>query len=93
MKNFDSVFIHANIASFNPQFGFGADTPYGAINDGAVAVVNGKIAFVGTINEIWAIIPQATSQIAKTNGSPLLWWIVIRIWCMAATAAMSLKCG
>lgn len=52
MKNFDSVFIHANIASFNPQFGFGADTPYGAINDGAVAVVNGKIAFVGTINEL-----------------------------------------
>ncbi len=52
MKNFDSVFIHANIASFNPQFGFGTDIAYGAINDGVVAVVNGKIAFVGTINEL-----------------------------------------
>ncbi|PHR93741.1 MAG: imidazolonepropionase [Robiginitomaculum sp.] len=40
---FDTLFIHVNLATFSASL----DTPYGAIEDGALAVQDGRIAWLG----------------------------------------------
>lgn len=50
--NFDTLIINTNIATMNSEFGFGKDNPYGAMNNGAVGIKDGKIAFVGTMDNL-----------------------------------------
>ncbi len=42
-KYFDTLFINANLATMNPNI----DAPYGAIENGALGVKDGKIAWIG----------------------------------------------
>lgn len=54
--HFDTL-IFAKLATMNAEFGFGDNgfndnDPYGAIADGAVGIINGKIAFVGSQNDL-----------------------------------------
>lgn len=44
---FDTLIKNAHIATMNSEFGFGAGVPYGQIFDGAVAIKDGKIAWIG----------------------------------------------
>lgn len=52
---FDQLIIHANIATMNAEFGFDLTdkhaTPYGQILDGAIAIKDGKIAWIGKTPE------------------------------------------
>lgn len=52
MNKFDTLITHANLATFNPDFGFDLNnknaTPYGQILNGAIALKDGKIAWIGT---------------------------------------------
>lgn len=50
--HFDMLIQSANIATMASQFGFGAGNTYGVINDGAVAIVDGKIAWVGQMADL-----------------------------------------
>lgn len=43
---FDTL-IFANLATFNEAFGFMQNTPYGAIHQGAIGIIGGKIAWIG----------------------------------------------
>lgn len=52
MQKFDTLIINANIATMNSEFGFGKDNPYGAMNNGAVGIKDGKIAFVGIMDNL-----------------------------------------
>lgn len=61
----DTLITHANIATFNDKFGFGADVPYGQILDGAVAIKNGKIAWLGQMTELPAGVQAATTLDAQ----------------------------
>lgn len=49
---FDTLITNANIATMSETFGYTKDTPYGAIRGGAVGIKDGKIAFVGTMDEL-----------------------------------------
>lgn len=48
----DTLITHANIATFNDKFGFGADVPYGQILDGAVAIKDKKILWLGQMADL-----------------------------------------
>ncbi|MDO4435275.1 MAG: imidazolonepropionase [Cardiobacteriaceae bacterium] len=50
--NFDTLIINVNIATMNNTFGYGDNNPYGTIINGAVGINDGKITFVGTMNEL-----------------------------------------
>lgn len=50
--HFDMLIQSVNIATMASQFGFGAGNTYGVINDGAVAIVDGKIAWVGQMADL-----------------------------------------
>ena len=59
MASFDHVFINANLATFSVQYGFGMYTdehtnsiPYGQLNNAAIGIKNGSIAWVGGHNQI-----------------------------------------
>lgn len=45
--HFDTLIKNAHIATMAEEFGFDTDTPYGQINNGAVGIIDGKIAWVG----------------------------------------------
>lgn len=49
---FDTLIINVNIATMNTELGLGGDNPYGAILNGAVGVIDGKIAFVGQAKDL-----------------------------------------
>lgn len=67
MKQFDTLIIHANLATMNSQFGFGADVAYGAIVDGAVGIIDNKIAFVGAMDELNSL-SHAAKHITNAAG-------------------------
>ncbi|WFF39014.1 imidazolonepropionase [Moraxella nasibovis] len=50
--NFDTLIINANIATMNPEFGYGNNNPYGTIINSAVGIKDGKITFVGQIENL-----------------------------------------
>lgn len=64
MMVFDTLITHTNIATMSDVFGYGA-IPYGAMY-GAVGIKDGKIAFVGAIDELDKI--AADSVIDAKNG-------------------------
>lgn len=45
--HFDTLIKNAHIATMAEEFGFDTDTPYGQIDNGAVGIIDGKIAWVG----------------------------------------------
>ncbi|MFA9486898.1 MULTISPECIES: imidazolonepropionase [unclassified Moraxella] len=45
--HFDML-LFANLATFNEEFGFTHNTPYGVIHQGAMGIVGGEIAWIGT---------------------------------------------
>lgn len=51
MQVFDTLITNANLATMNSEFGYGKDTPYGTITNGAIAIKDGKIAWIGTTDE------------------------------------------
>lgn len=58
MTQFDTLILNANIATMNSEFGFNLDktadnvTPYGQILNGAIAIKDGKIAWIGTAEQL-----------------------------------------
>lgn len=58
MTSFDSIIINANLATFSKQYGFDLSnnsdnkTPYGQLENAAIGVKNGKIAWIGTQDEM-----------------------------------------
>ncbi len=46
MTHFDTLIIHANLATMNDEFGFGGQMPYGQILDGAIGISEGKIQHI-----------------------------------------------
>ena len=52
MMQFDVLITNTNIATMSDAFGYAKKTPYGAIHDGALGIKDGKIAFVGTEDEL-----------------------------------------
>lgn len=51
MKHFDTLITNANLATMNSEFGYGKDNPYGTITNGAIAIKDGKIAWLGTTED------------------------------------------
>ena len=80
MTSFDHIIINANIATFSAQHGFNvnkgdatneqADSiPYGQLHNAAIGIKNGKIAWVGTQDQITAHLPKyQASQITDVDG-------------------------
>ncbi len=63
MTSFDNVIINANLATFSEQYGFAIysdnqsnnqtkSTPYGQLENAAMGIKDGKIAWIGTHEEI-----------------------------------------
>ena len=58
MTSFDSIIINANLATFSKQYGFDLSnnsdnkTPYGQLENAAIGIQNGKIAWIGTQDEM-----------------------------------------
>lgn len=59
MTSFDHLIINANLATFSAQYGFGIDTnehadsiPYGQLENAAIGIKDGKIAWVGAYEQI-----------------------------------------
>ena len=59
MRSFDHLLINASIATFSAQYGFNNyaqqdtnHTPYGQLTDTAIGIKDGKIAWVGTHQQI-----------------------------------------
>ena len=52
MMQFDVLITNTNIATMSDAFGYAKKTPYGTIHDGALGIKDGKIAFVGTEDEL-----------------------------------------
>ncbi|MGE6245576.1 imidazolonepropionase [Psychrobacter proteolyticus] len=80
MTSFDHVIINANIATFSTHYGFGietnddADNPdgsitYGQLHNAAIGIKNGKIAWIGTQDQVTAHLPKyQDSQITDVDG-------------------------
>lgn len=49
---FDTLIINANLATMNEEFGFGRGTAYGAVANAALGIVDGKIAWIGSMAEL-----------------------------------------
>ena len=61
LTSFDHIIINANLATFSAQYGFGMYTdeytnsiPYGQLNNAAIGIKNGSIAWIGEHNQITA---------------------------------------
>ena len=76
MTSFDHVIINANVATFSEQYGFNihsdnqADSnPYGQLLNAAIGIKSGKIAWIGTQNQITVHLPKyRASQITDVDG-------------------------
>lgn len=64
-KQFDILITHANLATFNEAFGYGADNAYGAVLDGAIGIADGKIAWVGRAADLPA---ASADQVIDLQG-------------------------
>lgn len=52
MQHFDTLFIHANIATMHRDYGFGIDNPYGSIKNAALGILHKKITFLGSMDTL-----------------------------------------
>ncbi|WP_010201042.1 imidazolonepropionase [Psychrobacter sp. PAMC 21119] len=76
MTSFDHLIINANIATFSAHYGFDmyenedADSvPYGQLENAAIGIKNGKIAWIGAQDQITAHLPNyQDAQITDING-------------------------
>lgn len=64
MNHYTQVWLDVNIATMNPE----SEQPYGAIRDGAIAVVDGKIAWLGPRSELPPFDALET-PVLKGNGA------------------------
>lgn len=84
MTSFDSIIINANLATFSAQYGFDINAsneknnkpvttnnvPYGQLENAAMGIKDGKIAWIGTHNEIATHISHyQAGQIKDADGS------------------------
>ena len=80
MTSFDHLIINANLATFSAQQGFSIDAgddtnehansiPYGQLHNAAIGIKSGKIAWVGTQDQVTAHLPNYQDhQITDVNG-------------------------
>ncbi|MBR5495105.1 MAG: imidazolonepropionase, partial [Psychrobacter sp.] len=72
LTSFDHIIINANIATFSEQYGFGICTnsiPYGQLNNAAIGIKNGSIAWIGEHNQITAHLTHYQDhQITDVDG-------------------------
>ena len=69
MRSFNHLLINANIATFSAQYGFNNyaqqdtnHTPYGQLTDAAIGIKDGKIAWVGTQQQISTHLSHYSAQ-------------------------------
>ena len=78
MTQFDTLITHANIATMNSEFGFNLDktadnvTPYGQILNGAIAIKDGKIAWIGKSDQTQAFSATQTIDLQGKWLTPAL---------------------
>ena len=72
MSAFDSVIINANLATFSKHYGFNLSdnntenkTPYGQLENAAIGIKDGKIAWIGTHNELAEYVSHYSSEQIK----------------------------
>lgn len=76
ITSFDHLIINANIATFSAQYGFGIDTnehadstPYGQLENAAIGIKDGKIAWVGAHEQIAThLLHYQESQVTDADG-------------------------
>lgn len=80
ITSFDNVIINANFATFSEQYGFAIysdnqsnnetkSTPYGQLENAAMGIKNGKIAWIGTHEEIKPhLVHYQNDQIKDVDG-------------------------
>ncbi len=77
MTSFDSIIINANLATFSKHYGFDIKnndsdnkTPYGQLENAAIGITDGKIAWIGEQDEMSAHVSHYSSeQIKDATGS------------------------
>ena len=77
MTSFDSLIINANLATFSAEYGFdiNADNnshnmPYGQLENAAIGINNGKIAWIGAQDEISSFLSSyQNQQITDAKGN------------------------
>ncbi|WP_367111385.1 imidazolonepropionase [uncultured Psychrobacter sp.] len=76
MKSFEHVIINANLATFSEQYGFAIhkdnqdSTPYGQLENAAIGIKNGKIAWIGQQEQIAAYLADYQSaQVTDAHGN------------------------
>ena len=76
ITSFDHLIINANIATFSAQYGFGIDTnehadstPYGQLENAAIGIKDGKIAWVGAHEQIAThLLHYQENQVTDADG-------------------------
>lgn len=58
MQVYQLLLVNVNLATMNADFGYGKDVPYGAIDKGAIAIKDGKIAWLGSVSDL----PKCTAK-------------------------------
>ena len=76
MTSFEHVIINANLATFSAQYGFDIykdnqdSTPYGQLENAAIGINNGKIAWIGAQDEISSFLSSyQNQQITDAKGN------------------------
>ncbi len=80
MTSFDHLIINANIATFSAHYGFNlyenedADSvPYGQLENAAIGIKDGKIAWIGAQEQITTHLPHyQDNQVTDANGKWLM---------------------
>lgn len=74
--HFDTLITNANIATMNAEFGFDLTdnnaTPYGQILDGAIAITDDKIAWIGATSDIAPLSAKQTIDLQGKWLTPAL---------------------
>lgn len=77
MSSFEHVIINANLATFSPQYDFDLDandasdsTPYGQLTHAAIGINDGKITWIGRVDEISSHLADYNqTQITDADGN------------------------
>ena len=80
MTSFDHLIINANIATFSAHYGFNNDKnedarsiPYGQLENAAIGIKDGKIAWIGAQEQITTHLPHyQDNQVTDANGKWLM---------------------
>ena len=80
MTSFDRLIINANIATFSAHYGFNNDKnedarsiPYGQLENAAIGIKDGKIAWIGAQEQITTHLPHyQDNQVTDANGKWLM---------------------